>query len=50
VQHLFYDLDATPLFISAVAAPPAPYNGPEESAFYPTAEDITRALEQLARE
>jgi 2-oxoisovalerate dehydrogenase E1 component len=50
VQHLFYDLDATPLFISAVAAPPAPYNGPEESAFYPTAEDIARALEQLARE
>jgi 2-oxoisovalerate dehydrogenase E1 component len=49
-QHLFYELDATPILISAVAAPPAPYNGPEEEAFYPTAEDITGALEQLARE
>jgi 2-oxoisovalerate dehydrogenase E1 component len=49
-QHLFYDLDATPIFLSALAAPPAPYDGPEEEAFYPTSEHITRALEQLARE
>jgi 2-oxoisovalerate dehydrogenase E1 component len=49
-QHLFYDLDATPILIAAAAAPPAPYNGPEEGAFFPTAADIGRALEQLARE
>jgi 2-oxoisovalerate dehydrogenase E1 component len=49
-QHLFYDLDATPILIAAAAAPPAPYNGPEEAAFFPTAADIGHALEQLARE
>lgn len=40
VQHCFYDLDGTPAFISAVQAPPAPYNAPEETAFYPTAKTI----------
>jgi 2-oxoisovalerate dehydrogenase E1 component len=49
-QQLFFDLDNAPVFLSAIAAPPAPYNGPEESAFYPTAADIQRALERLARE
>jgi 2-oxoisovalerate dehydrogenase E1 component len=49
-EHLFYDLDATPLLIAAVPASPAPYNGPEESAFFPSANDIHRALERLARE
>jgi 2-oxoisovalerate dehydrogenase E1 component len=49
-QRHFYDLDATPVFISAVAAPPAPYSGPEEEAFYPTADDVQRALERLATE
>jgi 2-oxoisovalerate dehydrogenase E1 component len=49
-QHLFYDLDATPLFVSALPASPAPYNGPEESAFFPSATNVERALEQLARE
>ena len=41
VQHCFYDLDGTPAFISAVQAPPAPYNAPEETAFYPTAKTIS---------
>jgi 2-oxoisovalerate dehydrogenase E1 component len=49
-QHLFFDLDNPPVFISAVAAPPAPYNGPEENAFFPSSEDILGALERLARE
>jgi hypothetical protein len=33
-----------------VAAPPAPYDGPEETAFFPTAADIQQALDRLARE
>jgi pyruvate/2-oxoglutarate/acetoin dehydrogenase E1 component len=33
VQNCFYDLDATPTFISALPAPAAPYNAPEETAF-----------------
>jgi 2-oxoisovalerate dehydrogenase E1 component len=49
-ERFFWDLDNPPLFVSAVAAPPAPYNGPEETAFFPTAEDVQRGLEQLARE
>lgn len=49
-QHFFWKLDAEPMLISAVAAPPAPYNAPEEIAFYPTADNVQRALEHLARE
>jgi len=47
VQNCFYDLDATPAFISALPAPPAPYNGPEETAFYPTAKTIETKIEEL---
>ncbi len=36
--------------IRAVAAPPAPYNGPEEIAFYPTAQDVEDALVKLTRQ
>jgi hypothetical protein len=36
--------------LAAVAAPAAPYNEEEESGFFPKADDIQRALEQLARE
>ncbi|HLI07469.1 MAG TPA: thiamine pyrophosphate-dependent enzyme [Ktedonobacteraceae bacterium] len=50
VQNCFYDLDATPALISAVAAPAAPYNAPEEEAFYPTARDIERKIEELLAE
>ncbi len=47
VQNCFYDLDCTPAFISAIAAPAAPYNGPEEIAFYPTAHTIEEHIEHL---
>jgi pyruvate/2-oxoglutarate/acetoin dehydrogenase E1 component len=47
VQNCFYDLDGTPAFISALAAPAAPYNAPEETAFYPTAQTIETKIEEL---
>ncbi len=40
VQHCFYDLDSTPILISAQPAPAAPFNAAEESAFYPSAQTI----------
>ena len=49
-ENCFWKLDNAPVLIKAVAAPAAPYNGPEESAFYPTADNIVRALEQFSRE
>jgi 2-oxoisovalerate dehydrogenase E1 component len=49
VQNCFYDLDCTPAFISALPAPPAPYNAAEETAFYPTNKTIeAKILELLA--
>jgi pyruvate/2-oxoglutarate/acetoin dehydrogenase E1 component len=50
VQHCFYDLDCTPELVSAVPAPPAPYNGPEETAFFPTAQTIRTSLEKILHE
>ena len=50
VQNCFYDLDGTPAFISALQAPAAPYNAPEEIAFYPTAKTIETKLEELLAE
>src|SRR6266536_316882 len=50
VQNCFYDLDATPAFISALKAPAAPYNAPEETAFYPTARTIEAKIEELLAE
>lgn len=50
VEHCFYDLDGTPALISALPAPPAPYNGPEETAFYPTARTIETKLLDLLQE
>ncbi|GHO73233.1 tungsten formylmethanofuran dehydrogenase subunit E [Ktedonobacter sp. SOSP1-85] len=47
VQNCFYDLDGSPTFISAVAAPAAPYNAPEEVAFYPTAKTIEERIADL---
>jgi 2-oxoisovalerate dehydrogenase E1 component len=49
-ENFFWDLDNPAALISAIAAPAAPYNAPEETAFYPTADDIQQALEKLARE
>jgi 2-oxoisovalerate dehydrogenase E1 component len=49
-ERCFFDLDAAPVLIRAVPAPAAPYNGPEETAFYPTAKDIGDALDHLARD
>ncbi len=50
VQNCFYDLDSTPAFISALPAPPAPYNGQEETAFYPTAQTIEARITALLQE
>jgi pyruvate/2-oxoglutarate/acetoin dehydrogenase E1 component len=50
VENCFYDLDGTPNFIAAVPAPAAPYNGPEESAFFPSAATIESRLTQLLAE
>jgi pyruvate/2-oxoglutarate/acetoin dehydrogenase E1 component len=49
-ERCFFDLDAAPVLIRAVPAPAAPYNGPEETAFYPTAKDVEDALIHLARD
>jgi 2-oxoisovalerate dehydrogenase E1 component len=49
-ERCFFDLDAAPVLIRAIAAPAAPYNGPEETAFYPTAKDVEDTLVQLARD
>jgi 2-oxoisovalerate dehydrogenase E1 component len=49
-QNCFYDLDCTPAFISALQAPPAPYNAPEETAFYPTAQTIEKRIEEVLAE
>src|SRR6266702_3147748 len=45
VQNCFYDLDATPAFVSALPAPAAPYNAIEEMVFYPTAKTIEERIE-----
>jgi 2-oxoisovalerate dehydrogenase E1 component len=50
VQNCFYDLDATPALISALPAPAAPYNAPEEAAFFPTAQTIENKIEELLAE
>lgn len=50
VQNCFYDLDGTPVFISALPAPAAPYNAVEEAAFYPTAKTIEQKIEELLQE
>jgi len=50
VQNCFYDLDGTPGFVSAIPSPPAPYNEPEELAFYPTAKTIEAKIEELLAE
>ncbi len=49
-ENCFWQLDGPPAFISALAAPSAPYNGPEEIAFYPTAEDVEQTLQRFTRE
>jgi 2-oxoisovalerate dehydrogenase E1 component len=49
-ENFFWQLDNPPAIITAIAAPAAPYNAPEESAYFPTAEDVERALERLASE
>jgi 2-oxoisovalerate dehydrogenase E1 component len=50
VQHCFYDLDCTPAFIAAVAAPAAPYNAVEETVFFPTAKTIEAKIDELLAE
>ncbi len=47
VEHCFYDLDGTPILISALAVPPAPYNAAEEMALYPSAKTIEEKIEAL---
>ena len=50
VQNCFYDLDSTPAFLAALPAPSAPYNGPEEAAFFPSAKTIEQQLEEMLAE
>ncbi|HXZ05018.1 MAG TPA: thiamine pyrophosphate-dependent enzyme [Ktedonobacteraceae bacterium] len=50
VQNCFFDLDATPAFISALPAPAAPYNVPEETAFFPTSQSIEQKIVELLEE
>ncbi|GCE24777.1 tungsten formylmethanofuran dehydrogenase subunit E [Dictyobacter alpinus] len=50
VQNCFYDLDGTPVFLSAVPAPPAPYSGTEEEGFYPSAVTIEARINDLLAE
>ena len=50
VEHCFYDLDCTPAFISAIAAPAAPYHAVEETAFFPTALTIEEKIDVLLAE
>jgi 2-oxoisovalerate dehydrogenase E1 component len=50
VQNCFYDLDATPAFLSALPAPAAPYNAPEENAFFPTSQTIEKKIRELLQE
>ena len=50
VQNCFYDLDATPTFISALPAPATPYNAPEENAFFPTSQTIEKKIRELLQE
>jgi 2-oxoisovalerate dehydrogenase E1 component len=50
IQNCFYDLDSTPAFVSAVAAPAAPYNMAEEMAFFPSAATIEKTIEDLLAE
>jgi pyruvate/2-oxoglutarate/acetoin dehydrogenase E1 component len=49
-QKLFWDLDCTPEVIAALPAPAAPYNAPEEIAFFPTSQDIYQAITRLMLE
>jgi pyruvate/2-oxoglutarate/acetoin dehydrogenase E1 component len=49
-ENCFWKLDNAPILVTAIAAPSAPYNGPEETAFFPTAANVEHALERLARE
>ncbi|QBD83053.1 hypothetical protein EPA93_46670 [Ktedonosporobacter rubrisoli] len=50
VEKCFYDLDGTPLLISALQAPAAPYNAPEEAAFFPSATTIEAKINALLAE
>ncbi|MEO7002842.1 MAG: thiamine pyrophosphate-dependent enzyme [Ktedonobacterales bacterium] len=49
-ENFFWSLDNAPALVSALAAPAVAYNAPEETAFFPTAADVERVLEQFARE
>lgn len=49
-QKLFWELDSTPEVIAALPGPAAPYNAPEELAFYPTSQHIYQAITRLMRE
>ena len=49
-ENFFWDLDTAPALVTAIAAPAAPYDAPEETGFYPTAEHIYAALERFSRE
>lgn len=49
-ENFFWDLDTAPVLVTAIAAPAAPYDAPEETRFYPTADHIYTTLERFSRE
>ncbi|HEX8982522.1 MAG TPA: thiamine pyrophosphate-dependent enzyme [Ktedonobacterales bacterium] len=49
-ENCFWQLDSPPALITAIAAPSAPYNGPEETTFFPSAANVERTLEAFKRD
>ena len=49
-ENHFWDLDTAPVLLTGIAAPATPYDAPEETAFYPTADDVYATLERFSRE
>ncbi|MGE5333395.1 MAG: transketolase C-terminal domain-containing protein, partial [Nitrososphaerota archaeon] len=49
-ENFFWDLDMAPELVRAIAGPAAPYNAPEETGFYPTADHVYATLERFSRE
>jgi len=49
-QGMLLPFTDTPAFVSAFPAPAAPFNAPEEMAFYPTAKTIEERVKELLAE
>ncbi len=49
-ENFFWDLETAPVLVKALAAPAVTYDAPEETAYYPTADDVYATLERFSRE